>query len=176
MILTDNEQLLIGLIGDTHLPSKESEVLNNIINDFKDKKIDYLIHLGDFTDLEIFNFLQETFGKKKVIGIRGNMDTREIRNVLPEKIEINLFDHKVFITHGSGGPKNIIQTLNNKFDLKNYDIIIFGHIHHPYNERWEDGKLYLSPGTPTDRRFTDINSYGFLRISKEKIEPEIVFL
>lgn len=176
MILPNEEQLLIGLIGDTHLLSKESEILDNIINDFKDKEIDYLIHLGDFTDLEIFNFLQETFGKRKVIGIRGNMDTREIKGVLPEKLEINLFGHKVFITHGSGGPNNIIRTLNNMFDLKNYDIIIFGHIHRPYNEKLEDGKLYLSPGTPTDRRFTDINSYGFLRISKEKIEPEIVFL
>ena len=39
-----------------------------------------------------------------------------------------------------------------------------------------DGKLYICPGTPTGTVFTDVNSYGFLRISKEKVEPEIVYL
>ncbi|MHA2288000.1 MAG: metallophosphoesterase family protein [Promethearchaeota archaeon] len=176
MITTDKEELLIGLTGDTHIPSEVSEILNNIIDDFKEKEIDYLIHLGDFTDVKIYNYLQETFGENKVIGIKGNMDNREIKDALPDKIDLNLFGHKILITHGSGGPKNIIQTLNNMFDLTDYDIIVFGHIHRPYNERWKDGKLYLSPGTPTDRRFTNINSYGFLKISKEKIEPEIVYL
>ena len=66
--------------------------------------------------------------------------------------------------------------LNKRFDLSPYDIIIFGHVHRPYNEVWRDGKLYLNPGTPTDKRFTDINSYGYLRISNDKVEPEIIYL
>ena len=41
---------------------------------------------------------------------------------------------------------------------------------------WRDDKLYLNPGTPTDKRFTDINSYGYLRISNDKVEPEIIYL
>ena len=49
-------------------------------------------------------------------------------------------------------------------------------MHRPYNEIWKDGKLYLNPGTPSDKRFTEINSYGYLRISKEKVEPEIIEL
>jgi len=176
MIKTDKDELLIGLIGDTHIPSRAPEIPKNIISDFKEKNIDYLIHLGDFTELKVFNDLQETFGKDKVIGILGNMDSGKIKGMLPENLDFDLFGHKIFITHGTGGPNIIIKRLNKMHDLTNYDIIIFGHVHRPYNERWRDGKLYICPGTPTDKVFTDINSYGFLRISKEKIEPEIIYL
>ena len=78
------------------------------------------------------------------------------------------------MTHGMGGPHNILEKISKKFDLSKYDIIIFGHVHRPYNEIWRDGKLYISPGTPTDKRFTYINSYGYLTISKEKVEPKII--
>ena len=176
MIQPDKEELLIGLIGDTHIPSQGSEIPNNIIKDFKDKEIDYLIHLGDFTELKVYQTLEKSFGKDKVTGVIGNMDNHELRGVLPESLDLNLYGHKIFITHGTGGPNIIIKLLNKTFDLTGYDIIIFGHAHRPYNERWRDGKLYISPGTPTDRKFTDINSYAFLRISKEVIRPEIVYL
>jgi hypothetical protein len=176
MIKTDKTELLIGLIGDTHIPSRAPEIPKNIISDFQDKSIDYLIHLGDFTELTVLNYLQETFGKDKVIGILGNMDSNNIKGILPETLDFNLFGHKIFITHGTGGPNIIIKRLNKMHNLANYDIIIFGHVHRPYNERWRDGKLYLCPGTPTDTVFTDINSYGFLRISKDEVQPEIIYL
>jgi len=176
MIKTNKDQLLIGLIGDTHIHSREEDILQHILDDFKEKDIDYLFHVGDFTSYKVYKKLQDIFGQEKVIGIVGNMDDSKISKVLPKKIELELFGHKIFITHGEGGPHNIIERLNRRFDLSNYDIIIFGHVHRPFNQKWRDGKLYISPGTPTDKRFTDINSYGFLKISKEKIEPEIIYL
>ena len=176
MIKTDKDELLIGLIGDTHIPSRVPEIPKNIIDNFKERKIDYLFHLGDYTKYKVYNDLLETFGKDKVIGIRGNMDDSKLIKTLPETVELNLYGHKIFMTHGMGGPNIIIERLNKYFDLSKYDIIIFGHVHHPYNEKWRDGKLYISPGTPTDTKFTDINSYGFLYISKEKVNFEIVYL
>ena len=174
MITINKEELLIGLIGDTHVPSRVPEIPKHIIADFEDKQIDYLFHLGDFTNFEVFTDLQEVFGKDKVIGVIGNMDDYQLRKILPEKIELNLYGHKIFVTHGMGGPNIILKRLNKRFDLNEYDIVIFGHVHHPYNERWRDGKLYISPGTPTDKKFADINTYGFLKISKEKVEPKII--
>ncbi|MFX1490345.1 MAG: metallophosphoesterase family protein [Promethearchaeota archaeon] len=176
MIQTDKQELLIGLIGDTHIPSQASAIPEQIINDFKKRKIDYLIHLGDFTDFEIYNYLQETFGEDKIIGIQGNMDTKKVKDTLPQEIELNLYGHKLLITHGSRGPNDIIERLSKANASKDHDIIIFGHVHRPFNERWKDGKLYLCPGSPTDKVFTNINSYGFLRISEKLIEPEIVVL
>ncbi len=176
MIKTNKNQLLIGLIGDTHIPSRGPSIPEIIINDFKERKIDYLIHVGDFTNYKVYEMLQDIFGKEKVIAISGNMDDLKISKELPTKIELDLYGHKIFITHGAGGPDNIIERLNRRLDLSKYDIIIFGHVHKPFNERWRDGKLYINPGSPTDRSFTDVNSYGYLNISKEKVEPKIVYL
>lgn len=176
MIQTNKDELLIGLIGDTHIPSRVAEIPKNIIDDFKERKIDYLIHLGDFDITRVYQNLQKTFGNDKIIAIQGNMDNRELKQTLPKTLDLELYGYKIFIAHGTGGPDDIIQNLNDMFDLSNYDIIIFGHVHHPYNEKWTDGKYYISPGTPTDKIFTKINSYGFLRISHKRIEPEIIYL
>ncbi len=177
MISTNKDELLIGLISDTHVPSRTQHIPENILKDFKKKNIDYLFHLGDFTTLKAYRELIIAFGKEKVIGVIGNMDEdHELRDLLPETIELELYGKKIFMTHGMGGPNIVIKRLNKRFDLSPYDIIIFGHVHRPYNEVWRDGKLYLNPGTPTDKRFTDINSYGYLRISNDKVEPEIIYL
>jgi putative phosphoesterase len=176
MIMTNKKDLLIGLIGDTHIGSERQEIPEFIIEDFQQKKIDYLVHVGDFTSYKVYEKLQDVFGKDKIIAISGNMDDSKISKDLPENIELDLYGHKIFITHGSGAPHNIIKRLKRNFDLSKYDIIIFGHAHRPFNEKGENNKLYISPGTPTDKRFTNINSYGYLRISQEKIEPEIIYL
>jgi len=176
MIQTNKDELLIGLIGDTHIPSRVAEIPKNIINDFKEREIDYLIHLGDFDITYAYQNLQKTFGKEKIIAIQGNMDNRELKQTLPKNLDLELYGYKIFITHGTGGPDDIIQNLNNMYDLSEYDIIIFGHVHRPYNKKWSDGKYYISPGTPTDKIFTKINSYGVLRLSKAKIEPEIIYI
>jgi putative phosphoesterase len=176
MIKTDKEELIIGLIGDTHIRSKGQEVLDFIINDFQEKKIDYLIHVGDFTSHKTYQYFHDIFGQEKVIAIAGNMDEREISSTLPDKIELELFGYKVFITHGSGGPNDIIKRINERFDLSKYDIIIFGHAHRPFNEKRKDRKLYISPGSPTDKKFTNINSYGYLKITQDKVEPEIIVI
>lgn len=176
MITTNKKELLIGLIGDTHVPSRVPEIPKSIIDDFKERKIDYLIHLGDFDITKVHQNLQKTFGKDKLLAIQGNMDNKELKQSLPKSMDLEAYGYKIFITHGTGGPDDIMENLNDMFDLSNYDIIIFGHVHRPFNEKWKDGKYYISPGTPTDKIFTKINSYGYLRISKEKIEPEIIYL
>ena len=176
MIKTDKVELLIGLISDTHIPSRGPQIPQVIVDDFKENQIDYLFHLGDYEKFKTYQSLIDTFGKDRVVGILGNMDDYKLRKTLPEILEFELFDHKIFMTHGTGGPNIIIKRLNKLYKLEPYDIIIFGHVHRPYNEVWRDDKLYINPGTPTDKMFTDINSYGYLRISKDKVEPKIVYL
>ncbi|MEJ2250593.1 MAG: metallophosphoesterase [Candidatus Lokiarchaeota archaeon] len=173
-IESNKNQLLIGLISDTHIPSRVPQIPSEILNDFKKRKVDFIFHLGDFTSINVYNHLLKEFGNDKVIAVLGNLDSNELKRILPEKIELELFGKRIFLTHGMGGPNIVIKRLNRYFDLSNYDIIIFGHVHRPYNEYWKDGKLYLNPGTPTDKKFTDINSYAFLKISKNNLDFEIV--
>ncbi len=178
MIITDKKELLIGLMADTHVPDRTSKIPKIVIDDFKQKNIDYLFHMGDFTSIKVYDGLIDIFGKEKLIAVIGNMDSdSKLKKFLPEKLEFELFGQRILMIHGMGGPNMIIRRLNKKFDLSNYDIVIFGHTHRPVNEK-KDGTLFLNPGTPcpVDNKFTVISSYGYLRISKSKIEPKIIRL
>ncbi|MHA1275485.1 MAG: metallophosphoesterase family protein, partial [Promethearchaeota archaeon] len=109
MIKTNKSELLIGLISDTHVPSRVPEIPNNIIDDFKERGVDYVFHLGDFTIRDALEQLYKEFGKDKIIAIKGNMDEDDLQNDLPEKLELELFGKKIFLTHGMGGPNIIIK-------------------------------------------------------------------
>ena len=181
MIDTNKDELLIGLISDTHVPTRTDKIPEVILKDFKDREVDYVFHMGDFTSIEIYDQLIKEFGKDRVFAVIGNMDagSSELKKILPKSLEFDLYGHKIYITHGSGGPSMIIRRLNKNHDLSEHDIIIFGHTHHPMNQINEkDGKLYLNPGTctPIDGGLTVESSYGFLKISKDQVEPEIVYL
>jgi putative phosphoesterase len=179
LIKTDKDELLIGIMSDTHIPHRTIKIPEIIISDFKKRKVDYVFHLGDFTSFESYKQLIDTFGKEKLIAVRGNMDFDSNLKNLPDKIEIELFGHKILMLHGMGGPNMIIRRLIKKLDLLNsdYDIIIFGHTHRPVNEK-HNGILFLNPGTttPVDNKFTVISSYAFLRISANKVDFEVKYL
>lgn len=175
MIDDSKDEILIGLIADTHIPSRCAEIPKIIIDDFLDKSVDYVFHLGDFTEYRVYEGLQDIFGKEKVIGIRGNMDDSKINAELPDRLELTAYGYNILLLHGWGGPNMVIRRLKKHVDLEKYHIILFGHIHKPLTEKVEN-QYFINPGTPTDKKFTDINSYGFLTLSKEKIKPEIRYL
>jgi len=175
MIDNGKDEILIGLISDTHIPSRGIEIPKVIIDDFLDKKVDYVFHLGDFTKYNVYEKLQDIFGKNKVIGIKGNMDDSKINSKLPERLELKAYGYNILLLHGWGGPNMVLRRLKKHADLAKYQIIIFGHIHKPLTEKVEN-QYFINPGTPTDKKFADINSYGFLTLSKEKIEPKICYL
>jgi putative phosphoesterase len=178
LIKINKDKLLIGVLSDTHIPHRTSSVPRAVYNDFHQRKVDYIFHLGDFTSFKVYKDLIDTFGKERVLAVRGNMDfDSKLRDVLPEKIELEIASHKTLLLHGMGGPNMIVRRLIKKLDLLNsdYNIIIFGHTHRPVNEIHDD-ILFFNPGTttPIDNKFTVISSYGFLHITRDKIEPEIV--
>lgn len=180
LIKSNKEELLIGILSDTHIPHRTSVIPQKVIDDFSQKNVDYVFHLGDFTSFQAYQQLIMTFGKEKVIAIRGNMDfDKNLTRELPEKIELEILGHKVLMIHGMGGPNMIVKRLIKKLNLmdSDYDIVIFGHTHRPVNER-ESGILFFNPGTttPIDNRLTVVSSYGFLKISKNEVKPKIIYL
>ena len=133
----------IAIIGDTHvleftqIPLKLIEVIEHA---------DWLIHTGDFTNLNVLEGFLEIKGSK-FIGVCGNADTLEIMNRL-NKIEIiSIQGQKIGITHPfKGGPDHLTKNyVLNLFRNEKLDIIIYGHTHEIHVEKI--GKIVLiNPG------------------------------
>ena len=149
----------IGVLADTHIYSF-GDIPRKIINSLS--TVDLIIHAGDFTTIEVLNGLKQ-LGRVKAV--QGNMDSAEIRSVLPVREIIEAGNRKIGITHGSGSPRGISERVREMFSKDKVDIIIYGHSHQAQNEVI-DGILFFNPGKATD-------SFGILTI-EEDIKGEVI--
>jgi len=86
----------IAVLSDTHvssvkgLPKKILDLLS---------RVDLIIHAGDFTSTEVLNELKQ-IGEVKAV--HGNMDSAELKAMLPAKEIIDTGNKRIGITHGWG--------------------------------------------------------------------------
>ncbi|MDD5510989.1 MAG: metallophosphoesterase family protein [Dehalococcoidales bacterium] len=147
----------IGVVSDTHV-AELNEMAAPILAALAG--VDLIIHAGDFTGKALLDGLKSIAPVKAVC---GNMDSGELRRILPQK-ELFLVDGKRFgLTHGSGAPWGITGRVRGMFD--DVDIIIYGHSHQAYQE-FIRGSLLFNPGCARD-------SFGILTVGDE-ITAEIV--
>lgn len=158
----------IGVISDTHIPQRAKELPRELLDAFKGA--DLIIHAGDFVEQSVLDKLKKVCGNVKAV--RGNMDSFEIRQSLPEKEIIKIGDYKIGVMHGWGPPDKLVDILTEAFKNDNVNIIIFGHSHSGFNET-RGGILFFNPGSPTDKIFSAYNSYGIIEINN-KIEAKII--
>lgn len=143
----------IAVLADTHvdkleyLPKKVIVALSTV---------DLIIHAGDFTDVQLLEELRQL---REVKAVQGNMDSREIKTVLPIKEIVEIENKRIGITHGSGGPWGIEERVRRTFESDRIDIIVYGHSHRSQNKVIKDILLF-NPGKATD-------SFGILTIDVE---------
>ena len=143
--------MIIGVISDTHVRTIDdisAKVLDAL------KSVDLIVHAGDFTHRAVLEGLK-AMGEFRAVA--GNMDSDEIKRILPRKEEFVLQGKKIGLVHGSGGPWGIAERVRELFSDK--DIIIFGHSHWSYNE-YVEGTLMFNPGQARE-------SFGLLHIDDE---------
>jgi putative phosphoesterase len=122
----------IGIISDTHglLREEVKEILHTC---------DAILHCGDIDS-------QKTIDELKTIAplyvVRGNADKEWAKDLTPT-LNIELYGIKIFVIHNKKQIK----------DTGDADIILYGHSH-KYDEKYEDGKLWLNPGSCGKRRFS----------------------
>ena len=149
----------IGVVSDTHMRSRE-EIPPAMIRALSN--VDLIIHAGDIATLEV---LEELRRLGEVKAVRGNMDSAELRTLLPEKELIVIGGKKIGISHGSGSPWGIEHRVRGLFD--EVDVIIYGHSHEARNEQI-GSILFFNPGL--GRR-----SLGILTVGKD-VKGEIIRL
>ena len=157
----------IGVIADTHIPVSAERLPQKVYDYFKD--CDLIIHAGDVVEMSVLEELERLAETKAV---RGNMDSRELKKRLPEKIVLEAAGKKIGIVHGRGPAFNVVKVVSRIF-LERPDIIIFGHSHTPFNEK-KNGTLFFNPGSATDKVFSQYCSFGIIEIDGDDVRAEIV--
>jgi len=160
---------IIGIISDTHIPSRTKEVPTRVFEIFND--VNLIIHAGDLVHLNVIKELEKI---APVMAVYGNMDPYEVRKHLPWINSIALNDWKIGVFHdpgalwGMSGMRKIARE-------NDFDALIFGHTHKSFVKE-ERGFLFINPGSPTNPLppLLAKPSVGLLKVTKEKIEPIIV--
>jgi len=149
----------IGVVSDTHVTSL-AQLPDRILLALAE--VDLIIHAGDFIAKDVLDGLKR-LGEVKAV--RGNMDSEELKRILPEKELLVIEGRRIGITHGSGSPYGIDNRVGRMFE--DVDMIVYGHSHYSQNEV-KKGILFFNPGQAR-------NSFGILTVGKE-LRGEIIKL
>jgi putative phosphoesterase len=163
-------KIKIGVISDTHIPKQADQLPQELLDELA--KFDFIIHAGDFEDIDTLKSLQKI---NHVIAVSGNMDPKEVKDQLKNKEIINVDHHKVGVIHGWGDPHKIAQIVLQEFKNDGVQCVVFGHSHQAFNEVI-DGILMFNPGSPTDTIFAHFKSYGILETFPDGIKGQIIRL
>ena len=149
----------IGVVSDTHVTSF-AEVPDRILQALAE--VDLIIHAGDFVARDVLDGLKR-LGEVKAV--QGNMDSEELKQILPEKELLVIEGKRIGIIHGWGSPYGIDDRVGKMFE--DVDIIVYGHSHYSQNEV-KRGVLFFNPGQAR-------NSFGILTVGME-LKGEIINL
>jgi len=160
----------VVVMADTHartLKELPGELLAAV------KAADYIVHLGDFTSLELLNDLKKS---GKFFGILGNHDDLNLVPELKKMEEVEIGGKKLGLVHGLIVPIASRVRMRRNFHNNGNRIhaILYGHTHIP-TIKWENGVFFFNPGSVAGKFPAPIKSFGRLTIDGT-IKGEIIVL
>jgi len=162
--------MLIAVLSDTHVPYRAKKLPDVLLSGLK--KVDLIIHAGDWQTLEVYETLRQF---APVEGVAGNTDGPEVVRRWGWKRIINVGAYKIGVVHGHGGDRSkTAERAYLTFADEGVDLIIFGHTHVPFLEK-RKGVLLFNPGSPTDKRRMTHYSYGLIHLSNGLEAKHIYF-
>ncbi len=136
----------IAVISDTHGILRPAAVEQL-------RSSELILHGGDVADQKTLDRLGEC---ARVIAVRGNCD-KEWAEELPQEACFELYSKKIYMVHNR-------KQMSAK--AEGADVVIYGHSH-KYEEKEEDGRLWLNPGSGGPRRFGRPATMAVLEINEE---------
>lgn len=147
----------IAIISDSHdnIPN-----LEKFLEYCKKNKIKTLLHCGDITSLETFNYIQDHFDGD-IYAVRGNADMFTLNKI--QIIEIASL--KIAMSHHKETAVRLMTKENNP------DFIFYGHSHKPWIEKFENAYL-ANPGSLAGMGYKA--AFAILDTKTKKIELKIL--
>jgi putative phosphoesterase len=148
----------IWVISDTHL--RKHEILPDSFIDNVNRE-DIVIHLGDFTSIEVVRQLE---GIARLEAVSGNCDSPEIRAMFPASRILEINGKHLGLMHGWGNGTDVLPLVRYEF-VGAVDIALFGHTHIAHRSK-SNGVVYFNPGSLTESR-EGPNSFGRIVLDDE---------
>lgn len=158
----------IGIISDTHVPSRARRVPDIALRHFED--VELIVHAGDLSTRAV---LDQLAAYAPVEAVQGNVEMPEVLAALPIKRELVIGACAIGIVHILGERKYYARNARREFPTAR--VVIFGHSHIPFVEDM-DGLLLINPGSATDRRTQPYCSIAVLTIEDGQPRAEIISL
>jgi putative phosphoesterase len=160
---------IVGLISDTHIPSRAKKIPDKVFEIFNDA--DLIIHAGDLTQIDVIKELEQI---APVIAVHGNMDPSDVKAELPEFDSVEFHGRKIGVIHNPTALWGMSE-MRRIAKENNLDILVFGHTHKQF-VKLEDNILFINPGSVNDPLPPVLvkPTVGLIVITEEKIEPLII--
>jgi uncharacterized protein len=163
--------MLIAVISDTHMPRGTRRLPDACVE--RIASADLLLHAGDLMTVEVLREL-EAIGPP-VAAVHGNMDSAELRRLLPAERVVEAGDARIAMLHDAGPRTGRLDRMRLRFGDR-ADAVVFGHSHLPLHERGPDGFQIFNPGSPTERRRAPLHTMGIARADGGSLEFELIEL
>ncbi|HEY7453454.1 MAG TPA: metallophosphoesterase family protein [Thermoleophilaceae bacterium] len=163
--------MLVAVISDTHLPRGSRRLPDACVE--RIAAADLLLHAGDFSTVEVLREL-EAIGPP-VAGVHGNVDSAELRRLLPEQRVVEAAGARIAMVHDAGSSRGRLERMRRRFGDR-ADLVVFGHSHLPLHEQAPDGFQILNPGSPTERRRAPAHTMGLIEVGDGLARCELVSL
>jgi putative phosphoesterase len=161
--------MLVAVISDTHMPRGPRVIPGPVLE--RIAAADLLLHAGDFSPLGVLREL-ERLGPP-VAGVHGNVDSAELRRLLPQQRVVEVGEARIAMLHDAGPAAGRLERMRARFGEK-AQALVFGHSHLPLHERAADGFQIFNPGSPTERRRAPAHTMGIARVDGATVEFELI--
>ena len=161
----------IAVISDTHLPRGARRLPEECAR--RIAAADLLLHAGDFSTAAVLRELEAA--GPPVIGVHGNVDSAELRRLLPVERVVEAEGARIAMLHDAGPRAGRLARMQGRFGER-AQALVFGHSHLPLHERAEDGFQIFNPGSPTERRRAPRHTMGMARVEGGRLQFELVEL
>lgn len=160
--------LLIGVLADTHVYAHGAHKLPVEVPDlFARLGVGLILHAGDVNTAGVLRLLE---GIAPTLAVQGNNDAEELRRVLPSTVELTVGRFSFVLIHGHQG--RTARAAARRYAGR-ADCVVYGHSHIPKMEV-ENGTLLFNPGSPTERRWQPHFGLGLIRVTAERVEPDLI--